>query len=376
MDFEFPEDVVAARNKAREFAVREFNPATARESDEFERFDDEIRKKMIAEKIIDVNNPWSLIVTIEETCRVDPGIAISSTASMFGAEILMLFGSDSQKEKYLKPVQDGKKIMGLAVTEPGGGSDVAGLKTTATRKGDKLVINGSKMFITNGTTADFYLMLVRTSTPDEKKHHGLSVVIVDANLSGFARNKLTGKLGVRATSTAELILDNVEIPADMIVGEEGKGFYYIMTFFNISRVYVAAQSIGIAQGCLDRTLEYLKMVKAAGRNTVINEDLQFSVVDVATRIEASRMLTYKAASYLFQFKPNPMLTSMAKSYASETAVIAAQKSMEITAAYGMNTDIERFFRDSKIMEIWEGTSEIEKLIIYRSMEKSFGGDSS
>ena len=373
MDFDFPEEAQAARKKAREFALREFTPAIAKESDELETFRDEIRKKMFAENIIDVNSPWSLVVAIEETCRVDPGNAIASTASMFGAEILMLFGSEEQKEKFLLPTQRGEKIMGLAVTEPGGGSDVAGLKTKAERRGDKLILNGSKMFITNGTTADFYLMLVRTSTPDEKKHHGLSVVIVEANTPGFTRNKLVGKLGVRATSTAELILDNVEIPADRIVGEEGKGFYYVMTFFNISRVYVAAQSIGIAQGCMDRTLEYLKTLKGKEKEEIL-EDTQFSVVDVATRIEASRLLTYKAASYLFQFKPNPALTSMAKSYASETAVIAAQKALEITSAFGMNSDIERFFRDSKIMEIWEGTSEIEKLIIYRSMEKSLEGE--
>ena len=373
MDFDFPEEAQAARKKAREFALREFTPAIAKESDELETFRDEIRKKMFAENIIDVNSPWSLVVAIEETCRVDPGNAIASTASMFGAEILMLFGSEEQKEKFLLPTQRGEKIMGLAVTEPGGGSDVAGLKTKAERHGDKLILNGSKMFITNGTTADFYLMLVRTSTPDEKKHHGLSVVIVEANTPGFTRNKLVGKLGVRATSTAELILDNVEIPADRIVGEEGKGFYYVMTFFNISRVYVAAQSIGIAQGCMDRTLEYLKALKGKEKEEIL-EDTQFSVVDVATRIEASRLLTYKAASYLFQFKPNPALTSMAKSYASETAVIAAQKALEIASAYGMNSDIERFFRDSKIMEIWEGTSEIEKLIIYRSMEKSLEGE--
>ena len=373
MDFDFPEEAQAARKKAREFALREFTPAITKESDELETFRDEIRKKMFAENIIDVNSPWSLVVAIEETCRVDPGNAIASTASMFGAEILMLFGSEEQKEKFLLPTQRGEKIMGLAVTEPGGGSDVAGLKTKAERRGDKLILNGSKMFITNGTTADFYLMLVRTSTPDEKKHHGLSVVIVEANTPGFTRNKLVGKLGVRATSTAELILDNVEIPADRIVGEEGKGFYYVMTFFNISRVYVAAQSIGIAQGCMDRTLEYLKALKEKEKGEIL-EDTQFSVVDVATRIEASRLLTYKAASYLFQFKPNPALTSMAKSYASETAVIAAQKALEITSAYGMNSDIERFFRDSKIMEIWEGTSEIEKLIIYRSMEKSLEGE--
>jgi acyl-CoA dehydrogenase len=237
-------------------------------------------------------------------------------------------------------------------------------------KDGKLVLNGAKMFITNGNLADFFVMLVRTEDVEGKRHHGLSAVIVDSDLPGFSKNKLSGKLGVRATNTAELILDNVPVPKENLIGEPGKGFYYIMTFFNISRAYVAAQAIGIAQGALDRILEHLNRLVKEG-NKALAEEVQFLAADIATRIEASRLITYKAASYLFQFRPNPTLTSMAKAYASETATFAAEKALEITGYSGITGDLERFFRDAKIMEIWEGTSEIEKLIISRNLLKEY-----
>ncbi len=369
MDFEFSEEINRARDRAREFALSAITPEIARKYDLEEKFPEEVWKKAMASKMVDFSNPWSMLVTIEELCRADPGIGIAATVSLFGSEVLMLFASDQLKEKYLKPVQEGRAIMGLAVTEPGGGSDVAGLKTEGKLKDGKYVINGSKMFITNGQIADFFVMLMRTSRPDSKRHHGLSVLVVEGNLKGFSRNKLTGKLGVRATNTAELILNNVEVPASNLVGEEGKGFYYIMTFFNISRAYVAAQSIGIAQGALDHVLGYLKNLKDSGRESEITEDIQFTLSDIATRIEASRLLTYKAASYLFNFQPKQEITSMAKAYASETAVFACEKAMEITGDAGLYGDLERFLRDSKIMEIWEGTSEIEKLVIARTFLK-------
>ncbi|HLH85237.1 MAG TPA: acyl-CoA dehydrogenase family protein [Thermoplasmataceae archaeon] len=367
MNFEFPPEIEDARRRAMEFARKHITPELAVRYDEEEHFPDEIRKLAYAEKLIDFSNPWSMLVTIEELCRVDPGVGIAATVGLFGSEIIMLFGTDRQKEKYLSRVQKGEAIMGLAVTEPGGGSDVAGLKTEATDRGDYYEINGSKMFITNGQIADFFVMLVRTSRPDSKRHHGLSVLIVDANQPGFKRNKLTGKLGVRATNTAELILENVKVPKENLVGEEGKGFYYVMTFFNISRVYVAAQAIGIAQGSFDRLLEYYGKLSSSG--VAISEDAQFAIADVATRIEASRLLTYKASSYLFQFKPNPTLTSMAKAYASETASYAAEKALTYTGSAGLFSEIERFYRDAKIMEIWEGTTEVEKLIISRNLVK-------
>ena len=369
MDFDFPEDIVIARQKASDFAKKEIKPADARVYDKQEKFPDDLRKKAFELGIVDYTNPWSMLVTIEELCRADAGMGIAATVSLFGAEVIMLFGSDEQKQKYLGSVQTGKKIMGLAVTESGGGSDVAGIKTTAKREGDKFIVNGSKMFITNGSIADFFVMLARTSSPDGKRHHGLSTIVVEADLPGFTKNKLSGKLGVRATNTAELILSNVEVPAGNLIGEEGKGFYYIMTFFNISRAYVAAQAIGIAQGALDRILSHLGNLAKSGRSEEITEEIQFLVADIATRVEASRLLTYKAASFLFQFKPNPTLTSMAKAYASETAVFATEKALEITGVSGITGDLERFFRDAKIMEIWEGTSEIEKLIISRNLLK-------
>lgn len=369
MDFDFPEDIVIARQKASDFAKKEIKPEDARVYDKQEKFPDDLRKKAFELGIVDYTNPWSMLVTIEELCRADAGMGIAATVSLFGAEVIMLFGSDEQKQKYLGSVQTGKKIMGLAVTESGGGSDVAGIKTTAKREGDKFIVNGSKMFITNGSIADFFVMLARTSSPDGKRHHGLSTIVVEADLPGFTKNKLSGKLGVRATNTAELILSNVEVPAGNLIGEEGKGFYYIMTFFNISRAYVAAQAIGIAQGALDRILSHLGNLAKSGRSEEITEEIQFLVADIATRVEASRLLTYKAASFLFQFKPNPTLTSMAKAYASETAVFATEKALEITGVSGITGDLERFFRDAKIMEIWEGTSEIEKLIISRNLLK-------
>ncbi len=370
MDFDFPEDISNARKKAQEFARKEINSRMAREYDRKEKFPEELRKKAFELGLVDYTNPWSMLVTIEELCRADPGLGISATVSLFGAEVIMLFGSDAQKQKYLTGVQTGEKIMGLAVTEPGGGSDVAGIKTKAVEKDGKYILNGAKMFITNGTIADFFVMLIRTEEVEGKRHHGLSAFIVDSDLPGFSKNKLHGKLGVRATNTAELILDNVPLPKENLIGEPGKGFYYIMTFFNISRAYVAAQAIGIAQGALDRVLEHLNRLTKEG-NTALAEEVQFLAADIATRIEASRLLTYKAASYLFQFRPNPTLTSMAKAYASETATFAAEKALEITGYSGIMGDLERFFRDSKIMEIWEGTSEIEKLVISRNILKEY-----
>lgn len=366
MDFDLPDDIAQHRDKVREFALKEFTPEIAREHDVEEKYPDALKKLAFDQGIVDFTNPWKTLVAIEELCRVDPGLGISVTVPYFGAETIMLFGSDLLKEKYLAKVNAGKAMMGLAVTEPGGGSDVAGIKTEAKKVDEKYIINGAKMFITNGSIADFFVMLVRTSRPDNKRHHGLSIFVVDSKSKGFSANKLKGKLGVRATDTAELVLNNVEVPAENMIGEEGKGFYYIMTFFNISRIFVAAQGLGVAQGSLDRTLAILKNRNEGYRGM---EEVNFGIADMATRIEASRMLTYKAASYLFQFKPKPELTSMAKAYASESAVFCAEKALELTGLEGLTGDLERYFRDAKILEIWEGTSEVEKLVISRFLTK-------
>jgi len=271
-------------------------------------------------------------------------------------------------------VTSGKAMMGLAVTEPSAGSDVAGIKTTATKTGDYYTLNGAKMFITNGQLADFLVTLTRTSPQTQKRHHGLSLFIVETGTEGITRNKLHEKLGVRATNTAEIVLNDVKVPAKNLVGEEGKGFYYVMTFFDISRIYTAIQAVGIAQGALDRVIDH---VWAQGMEN-LKEETMMIIGEMEMRIEAARLLTYSAASRLFQFNPDPKLTSSAKAFGSETAVWVTEKALEITGLQGLTGDLERFFRDAKIMEIWEGTSEVEKLTIartmFREMMKEFAGE--
>ena len=374
MDFELSDEAKEAIVKAKEFARKHFTEEVAERSDREEQFPTDIVAISKREKILDFSNPWKVLVTIEELVRRDPGLGISVTISAFGSEIFMLFGNDSQKEKYMNPVFAGQKTLGLGVTEPGGGSDVANIKTEAKQDRDSYILNGGKMFISNGQIADYFLVLARTSPPPspEKKHRGLSVFVVDAKSPGFAVNKLHGKLGVRATNTAELIFNNVRVPKENLVGEEGKGFYYIMTFFNISRIYVAAQGLGIAHGALDRLVEYSKKYGEMSETGELKENLQLAIAEIATRVEAARNLTYKAASYLFKFTPNPVVTSMSKYYAADTAVFSTRRAMELMSLHGLTTDLERFFRDAKILDIWEGTTEGEKLIITRMMLKEEG----
>lgn len=367
MDFSLPKEIEEKRNKVREFALREFTDEKKRYYDEHEKFPFEIREKGFKEGIFGVNNPWEQLVTIEELFRVDPGLGNSILSSAFGAEVLMLFGNDFQKKKYLEPVLKGEKIMGFATTEPVAGSDVAGIASRIENKDGYWLLNGSKMFITNGTVADFFLVLTRSgpSPSEQKRHHNMTMIILESNCPGVSRNKLYGKMGVRATDTAEIIFDNVKVPNENIIGEVGKGFYYAMTFFDISRIYIAAQSIGIAEGAVDMIIDKVK--KDEKFSTM--ESVQFAIAEIITKVEAARLLTYEAASYLFEFKPDPILTSMAKYYSADVATFAAEKALEITGVDGAITSLERLFRDAKIMEIWEGSTEIEKLVIYRSFIK-------
>ncbi|HYB06971.1 MAG TPA: acyl-CoA dehydrogenase family protein [Nitrososphaerales archaeon] len=363
MDFDLPEDLQEVKKKAREFALRELTPEVARKYDRDEKFPEELRRKAFASGLIDYSNPWSVLVLQEEFCRVDAGTGICAVSGFFGLETIMLFGNDEQKAKYMPNVINGQTMMGLAVTEPVAGSDVAGIKTTATKSGDYYTLNGAKMFITNGQLADFLMMLARTEPQGPKRHHGLSLFVVETATEGITRNKLTEKLGVRATNTAEIVLNDVKVPAKNLIGEEGKGFYYVMTFFDISRIYTAIQAVGIAQGALDRVLEFM----ARQGNEALKEQTLTTVGEMAMRIEAARLLTYNAASRLFKFNPDPKLTSMAKAFGSETAVYVTEKALELTGLQGLSGDLERFFRDAKIMDIWEGTSEVEKLTIARTI---------
>ncbi len=374
VDFELPEDVKAMKLRAREFATREFTPEVASKYDSEEKYPEEIRKRAYSEGFLDMSNPWGMLVAMEEFCSIDPGLGLSAIVPAFGSEILLLFGNDLQRKKYLEPVMRGEKISGFAVTDSGAGSDVAGISATL-QKGDdgNYVLNGQKIFITNGAIADHFYLLARSSPGTaEKRHRGLTMVIVESSMPGFSSTQLKGKLGMRATNTAELTFDNVHIPAENVIGEEGRAFYYVMTFFNISRIYVAAQALGIAKGAFDRLKNYTASLREEKNDLCSSESTQFLVAELASRIEAARLLTYRAASYLFSFKPDPVATSIAKYYAAETATYAVTRILEFMGVDGITGDLERFYRDAKIMEIWEGTSEVEKLIIARMLDG--GGD--
>lgn len=371
MDFELPDEVKAVKAKAREFALREFTKEIAARYDREEKYPDDIRKKAFSEGFLDMSNPWGLLVTMEEFCRVDPGIGLSCIVPAFGSEVLMLFGNDQQRKKYLEPVMRGEKISGFAITDSGAGSDVAGIGATLRKSEDgSYLLNGQKIFITNGSIADHFYLLARSSpAPEEKRHRGLSMVVVESSMPGFKANQLKGKLGMRATNTAELTFNDVKIPAENLIGEENRAFYYVMTFFNISRIYVASQALGIAQGAFDRLKDYIAALRKENNALVSSESAQFLVAEVASRIEAARLLTYMAASYLFNYNPDPVITSMAKYYAAETATYAVTRILEFMGVDGVASDLERLYRDAKIMEIWEGTSEVEKLVIARMLDQ-------
>ncbi|MDP8003134.1 MAG: acyl-CoA dehydrogenase family protein [Caldisphaera sp.] len=364
MDFSLPKEIEEKRKKVREFALREFTEEKKRYYDEHEKFPFEIWEKGKKEGIFTVGNPWEQLITIEELFRVDPGLGSSILTSAFGAEVLMLFGNEFQKKKYLEPVLRGEKIMGFAVTEPVAGSDVAGIASRIEKQDGYWLLNGTKMFITNGTIADFLVTLARSGPPpsEQKRHHNMTMAIVETNWPGVSRNKIYGKLGVRATDTAEIVFNNVKVPDENIIGEVGKGFYYAMTFFDISRIYTAIQAVGIAEGAVDMIMDKIRKDEKLSSM----ESVQFTIAEIMTKVEAARLLTYEAASYLFEYKPDPTLTSMAKYFAGDVATFATEKALEIAGIDGAISSLERLFRDSKIMEIWEGSTEIEKLTIYRS----------
>ena len=370
-------DIIKA---AREFAESEFRDR-AKEFDEKEEFDLSICRRAAENGFIGafIREEYggaglgflehSLIT--EEFWRVDPGCGQSLCSCSFGAEMIQAFGTEEQKKSYLPRIVSGDAIIGTAVTEPDAGSDVTMVKTRAERHGDRYVINGSKMFITNGCLAH-YLLVYAITAPDEKKvHNRASIFLVDTNTPGFEATKIHGKIGIRASNTAEVSLSNVEVPVDNIVGREGRGFYQLMDFFNMTRNHVAAQGVGLAQGALEMALSHIKKRKAFGGTLSRLQGVQFKIAEMVTRIEAARSLYWRAAYLLDSGKLDPALVSMAKWYAGETAVYVANEALQLHGGYGYiaEYDIQRFYRDAKIVEIYEGSKEVEKAIIASELLK-------
>jgi alkylation response protein AidB-like acyl-CoA dehydrogenase len=383
MDFSLTPTQLNIKKAAREFAEREF-PAIAKECDREETFPLDLLKKASQLGLIGVfidekygGKGFGFLenaIVMEEFWRVDPGLGGQLTSKSFGSEMILLKGSEDQKVKYLPSLCKGEAISAVAVTEPDAGSDVLSISTRAERKGNGYLINGSKMFISNGDIANFLVALCLTNPDATSPYDRHSVIIIETDRPGFRSNKLKGKMGIRAHDTAEISLNDVWVSKENLIGEEGKGFNCFMEFFNRSRAYVAAQGVGVAQGALEMALKYINQHKQSGQSLVSFEIAQVKLAEMATLTEAARNLVYKAAWKLDRGEVEPALISMAKWYAGEVGVKVVDESLQIhgECGYLSEYDISRFYRDAKIVEIYEGTKEIEKLVIARQLLKGRG----
>lgn len=379
MDFGLTDEQKAIREEVRRFGENEIEPI-ATEYDEEEKFPHELVEKASEMGLTGYSIPVEYggagygavdsVIIAEELFSIDPGCALSILATSFGTEAIVEFGTEEQKEEYLPRVAEGEAISGAAISEPDTGSDVASISTRAEKDGDEWVINGNKMWITNGSVGDFFVVLCRTDPDAEDRYAGFSQIIVESDRDGFSSEKITGKLGIRASDTAELILDDVRVPEENLVGTEGAAFIQQMQFFDATRTGVAAQGVGIAKGAYERALDYAQEREQFGRPISEFQAIQHKLADMATKTEAARQLVYKSAWSVDEGgQPDTTLASMAKEYSSRVAVDITQEAVQIHggAGYVNDFDVERFYRDAKITQIYEGTTEIQKNIIAREI---------
>jgi alkylation response protein AidB-like acyl-CoA dehydrogenase len=381
MEFGLSQEQKQIRDEVRKFAENEIKPI-ANEYDREEKYPHEIIDKAAEMGMTGPNIPMEYggagysnvdtMIIVEELFAADPGVALSLVSTAFGTENIMEFGTEEQKEKYLAPVARGEMITGAAISEPHAGSDVSSISTTAEKDGDEWVINGNKMWTTNGTVADYVVMLCQTDPDASGRYNGFSQIIVETDRDGFEAEKITGKMGIRASDTAELILNDVRVPEENLVGTRGAGFLQQMQFFDETRTAVAAQGVGIAKGAADRALQYSQEREQFGREIGEFQAIEHKLADMYTSIETARLLTYKSAWAVDNDDDDTNLTklaSMAKEYASRIAVDVANEAVQIHGGAGFvdDFDVERFYRDAKITQIYEGTTEIQKNIIAREL---------
>jgi alkylation response protein AidB-like acyl-CoA dehydrogenase len=290
-------------------------------------------------------------------------VTLSAHLSL-GANPVWLFGSDEQKQTFLTPMAEGTKLGAFGLTETGAGSDAGGTKTFAARDGDEWVLNGSKIFITNGGDAEIYIVFARTDK-NAQKHHGISAFIIEKDIPGFVFGKKEKKMGIRSSPTRELVFENCRIPADRLLGKEGEGFKIAMKTLDGGRIGIAAQALGIAQGAYEEALKYARERKQFDQPISSFQGVQFMLADMAVRIEASRLLVYQSAWRASAGLSYGKESAMAKLSASETAMWVTTKAVQVHGGYGYTRDfpVERMMRDAKITEIYEGTSEVQRVVI-------------
>ncbi|KYP81231.1 acyl-CoA dehydrogenase [Ferroacidibacillus organovorans] len=373
MNFLLSEDQQALRKMIRDFAKREVEPSAA-QRDEEEMFDRGIFDKM--GKLGMTGIPWpeevggagldflSYVIAVEELSRVcaSTGVTLSAHLSL-ASWPLYKFGNDAQKEKYLRPLAEGKTLGAYGLTEPSAGTDAASMRTTAVKREDHYVLNGTKVFTTNGGYADTYIVFA--TTDPTQRSRGVSAFILEKGMKGFSFGKKEKKMGIRSSPTMELIFEDCEVPAENLLGEEGGGFKIAMMTLDGGRNGIAAQAVGIAQGALDVALEYAKSRTQFNRPITDFQAIQFKLADMATEIEAARLLTYQAAWLEQQGMSYGKASAMAKVMASDVAMKVTTEAVQILGGYGFTRDFpaERMMRDAKITQIYEGTNEVQRMVI-------------
>jgi alkylation response protein AidB-like acyl-CoA dehydrogenase len=303
------------------------------------------------------------ILVAEELCRGDSTVGACLILADFASEILLHFGSNAQKEQWLPRVAGAEVLSCGAFTEPDHGSDITSLNTHAVKDGNEWVINGNKIFITNaGPLAGFYCVLCQTEPEAKPSYRGISLILVEADRKGVSWSSVGKKMGIRMMHTSEVTFQDVRVPLENLIGQENRGFYQLLEFFDESRILIAAQGLGTAQGAFDRALNYVKQREQFGQKISQFQVTQHKLADMATKIEMARLLVYKAAWNFDQGRMDPKLTSMAKMVAGRTAVEVADEAIQLLGGYGymLEYEVERFYRDAKICEIYEGTKEIQK----------------
>jgi len=377
--FLFTEEHQMIVQTTRDFAQKEIAPIAA-EFDETGEFPVETIKKMGALGLMGIEVPeeyggagmdtLSYVLALEEICKVDAahGTIMSVNNSLFCYGLLK-FGSEEQKQKFVYPVASGQAIGAYSLTEPMSGSDAGSMRSHAVRDGDEYIINGRKSWVTSGPVADYIVMF--TMTQPDKRHNGITSFVVETDRPGFIRGKKEPKLGIRASATSEIVFEDCRIPLTNRIGEEGEGFKIAMTVLDAGRIGIAAQALGISEAAYEASLNYARERDAFGKKIGEFQGIGFKLADMKTRIEASRLLVYQAAMVKERSKQTgerfTLEASMAKLFASETSAFVTHAAVQIHAGIGYSKElpIERYFRDAKITEIYEGTSEIQRLVIAR-----------
>jgi alkylation response protein AidB-like acyl-CoA dehydrogenase len=384
MDFKLSYEQESIQKAAEEFAAGELKKEVALEHERAHTFPYEIWKKACELGFVGIHFPEQYggqgygvlenALVVEEFCRHDSGLGIALSDADSSSEMILRYGNETQKERYLPLITKGEAISSGAFTEPDHGSDLTQLGTTSVKDGDKYIINGSKMFITNGPFSQFVIVLCQTNPLANPTYRGQSTILVEQGTPGFTVADVGEKMGNKMVSTGELSFSDVRVPLSNLIGQENKGFYQTMNLLDEIRIEVAAQALGIAQGAFDRALAYVKQRKQFGKRLEAFQVTRHKLADMLIKIETARLMVYKAAWSFDQGDADPGLISIAKAYASRVAVEVADEAIQLHGGYGymLEYEVERFYRDARVTDIYGGTREIQKNTIADSLLRRFG----